>query len=407
MKGSIVLITGLPGTGKSCYVVAQLPTLKGTIYTNLPLTDKCPREVVKVTTDDVMAWIHNGEEIKGPGYLILDEAQFVFPPGVPAAERTPWIEWLSMTRHRGIIVWLITQQATQIAPAVVRLAEFERKSIARANEKEPTTGIRVSDINQIKSAIQGKYQPLVWIEEFSAMGKGRVSQGVTMHQLNPAVFEWYDSFNVDKGEGVRVKEEWEEYPLPWLLLRVIRRNLFGVLWSGSARLFYLLLMVPFLPFLFPFLMRFMTGQIAVTDRLKPKEPPPRVASVRVEEGMTQEEISAVLDTSPAPKEGEENRERINRVGSLIIVAGRLYDASSALNQADPRRDPSVGTFGKAGDNGLHRLPGRRSGAGLVAPKWRAHIRQRGVSLGDDERLRDGGLPATPGRDGAFARGVSP
>jgi len=395
MKGSIVLITGLPGTGKSCFVVAQLPELKGTIYTNLPLTDACPREVVKVTTEDVMKWIHDGEEIKGPGYLILDEAQFVFPPGVAAGERMPWIEWLSMTRHRGIVVWLITQQATQIAPAVVKLAEFERKSIARANEKEPTTGIRVSDINQLKSAFQGRYQPLVWIEEFSAMGKGRISQGVTMHQLDPRVFEWYDSFNVEKGEGVRVKEEWEEHALPFLLLRVFKRNLFGILWSGAARLVYLLLMVPLLPFFFPFLMRFMTSQIVTTDRLKPKEPPPKLVAVRVEEGMTQDEINAALDTSAARLEGDTQRARINRVGKYIVVAGRLYDAAGAFNQADAGRDPISGTFGRPRDSGLHRLPGGRGRAGLEPTKQGADLRVRRAGDGDYQRVRDSGLSGTP------------
>lgn len=367
-RGSIVLVTGRMGSGKSHYVVSQMPGLKGIIYTNIPTTDKLPREVVKVSTEQVDDWIINGQEIKGPGYLLLDEAHFLFPPRMEGDRRRLVREWLSLTRKRGITVWLITQLADQIAPGVRELADYERMSYTRANEKEPLTGIAVDDINQIKAALTGVYTPVTWIDEYSAVGKSKILMGTKIHYLRPSIYEWYDSYNVDKDTlnackgdspkldqdgnllpgaledqgdddlGVRALEEWEQVNPLHLLLRVFLRNVFGMATGQVARAMYVLLAVMCAPYIFPSIMWVFDSAIVRTEAGKLAEAKLNGETIEGLENESGNEVSTVFPPTAAGVRAAVVAPRRNRVGSLLLVSGQLYDAAAIYGALRGKHD---------------------------------------------------------------------
>jgi hypothetical protein len=325
MKGSVVLITGRMGSGKSHYVVSQLPTMRGTIYTNLPVSEACPREVVKVSTDDVYGWIVEGKEIKGPGYLIIDEAHFVFPPGMPGEVRKAVKEWITLTRKRGIQIWLLTQFDSQLSPIVAKLADYERCCFTRANEPDPVFGLTVDDWNQIKAKITGSYTPVTWVEEFSAIGKSRVSLGIKPHLLSAKIYEWYDSYSVDSESdtgdlGVRPEETYEILGWRPLISGILKRNWLAICSSHVAKVLLCWLMIPVMLYLFPMFIKGMMGMVAFQTTKN-------VAEAATVDGSQPSERSDYEGKSTAASPAA-SVQRLNRIGMHFLVAGQLYNASS-------------------------------------------------------------------------------
>lgn len=111
----IILITGLPGSGKSLYTVTVLPkrfegrTIHQTGIDGLTLP--------WVRFDDVEQW----QTLPPGSVLVIDEAQLKMPLR-PATQQPPaWIEQLTKHRHLGLDIVLITQHPNLIDSYVRRL----------------------------------------------------------------------------------------------------------------------------------------------------------------------------------------------------------------------------------------------------------------------------------------------
>lgn len=341
------------GSGKSHYVVSQLPSLRGKIYTNLPITDACPREVIKVDTDTVFGWIMDGKRIEGPGYLILDEAHFLFGTGLPAAQGKAVKEWITLTRKRGIKIWLLTQGAEQLSRTVARLADFERLCYTRANEPDPVFGLTVDDWNQIKAKLTGKYTPVTWIEEFSAVGKTRRSLGHKPHVLSDKIYGWYDSYGVDNETDtgdLGVKEEQEYKILSWrdLILGILRRNWLYFLGSHVTKVLLIAVVAYLFAFHYRDFMAFVSRGVVMQQQVArdgtlPTETTEEKQNVTIQNPINRAPVAREQETAPA---------RVNRVGTMLLTAGRLYDATAIYRTAvDGTRTGLYPSFGKARGTG--------------------------------------------------------
>ncbi len=114
---AIVLVTGLPGHGKTLYTIAT--------YRDLALKDARP--VYHAGLKGLkLAWKEHKPEawetLPPNSIFIIDEAQFVFPVrgrGAPAE----WIQRLAVHRHRGIDIVIVTQDPMLIDTFVRRLCD--------------------------------------------------------------------------------------------------------------------------------------------------------------------------------------------------------------------------------------------------------------------------------------------
>lgn len=112
----IYLITGLPGHGKTYFTIAKAQEVIGTsgrpvFYSGIPEL-KLPW-----TESDPKRW----NELDDGSVMIIDESQRVFPVPPVGTPRGVHVTALETHRHRGLDLWLITQDANLLDSHVRRL----------------------------------------------------------------------------------------------------------------------------------------------------------------------------------------------------------------------------------------------------------------------------------------------
>jgi zona occludens toxin len=112
----IYLVTGLPGHGKSYFTVARAPELlahPGRQFYYSGINElQLPWEPCEPET-----WYN----LPDGSAVIIDEAQRLFRPMPPGAQRPRCVTELETHRHRGFDIWLITQDAGLLDSHVRRL----------------------------------------------------------------------------------------------------------------------------------------------------------------------------------------------------------------------------------------------------------------------------------------------
>lgn len=135
---SLNLITGVPGSGKSLYtvaeVIAKLPADR-TIYSNVNGLNIPGREVLTLEGFEHEAWaampaaeratkraLNNWHEWAGANaVLVYDEAQRVWRSRSTGSKVPPEVAALETIRHGGVELWIITQHPNLIDANVRRL----------------------------------------------------------------------------------------------------------------------------------------------------------------------------------------------------------------------------------------------------------------------------------------------
>lgn len=150
----ITVVTGTPGSGKSCYgVIAMADKLAtgGNVATNVALTDRFHRSVARrnplsmaspgryrralasVTARCVelqepadMRLVWPVDRREGSTLVVIDEAYGLLDGrDFRASDRKDWIDWLTQHRKLGLDVMFIVQHYEMLDSNVRRLAEYE------------------------------------------------------------------------------------------------------------------------------------------------------------------------------------------------------------------------------------------------------------------------------------------
>jgi zona occludens toxin len=107
VKGDIVtLVTGLPGAGKSLFLVSKVPQWypgQTIYYWGIPGLNK--EKLGWIELEDPKKWA----ELPPESVLVWDECQREMPSRGSAAKEEPWVEEFSRIRHKGLEVVLVTQ----------------------------------------------------------------------------------------------------------------------------------------------------------------------------------------------------------------------------------------------------------------------------------------------------------
>lgn len=132
---ALILITGLPGAGKTLYTLAKYkhvhePPPKGEgrqVFHCQGSHDASKRDELKGIPGLALPWTpwHPSKwaDLAPGSLLIIDEAQFVFPVRPGRGEPPDWIAALAVHRHSGVDIVLITQHPTLIDTFVRRLCD--------------------------------------------------------------------------------------------------------------------------------------------------------------------------------------------------------------------------------------------------------------------------------------------
>ena len=112
----IYLVTGLPGHGKTYFTIAKAIEIIGTsgrpvFYSGIPDLK------LDWTESDPKRW----PELQDGSVMVIDEAQRIFPVPPVGAPRGLHVTALETHRHKGLDLWLITQDANLLDSHVRRL----------------------------------------------------------------------------------------------------------------------------------------------------------------------------------------------------------------------------------------------------------------------------------------------
>ncbi|MCB0482683.1 MAG: hypothetical protein KDC83_14740 [Flavobacteriales bacterium] len=115
----LYLVTGLPGASKTLNTIKMLSEEGG--FKNRPISYFNIKDLAlpwsELTRDEAIKWY----ELPENSVVVLDECQDLFPPRKVGAEVPESVEKLSVHRHRGFDIILITQHPMLLDNAVRRL----------------------------------------------------------------------------------------------------------------------------------------------------------------------------------------------------------------------------------------------------------------------------------------------
>lgn len=168
---AIVLVTGLPGHGKTLYTLAKYkavhePPPKGEtrqVFHCQGEKDPARRGELKGIPGLVLPWTPwhpaKWEDLAPGSLLIVDEAQFVFPVRPGRGEPPDWIGALATHRHEGVDIVIITQHPSLIDTFVRRLVDQHFHVVRKFGTKFATvhefpTGVRENPDKSRKDSIR-------------------------------------------------------------------------------------------------------------------------------------------------------------------------------------------------------------------------------------------------------------
>ena len=171
----INLVTGLPGHGKTLYTLARL---KGEAEAeNRPVFHN------DVPGLNIVGWqVQKAEEwhdLPANSYMLIDEAQKVFPIRARSSAVPVHVSELETHRHKGLDLWIITQHPQLIDTHV-------RKLVDRHFHVVRKFGTKFATVYEFPSGVQ------------DAPEKNKQKNGVVRHEWRypKSVFTWYKSAEV-------------------------------------------------------------------------------------------------------------------------------------------------------------------------------------------------------------------
>lgn len=112
----IVLVTGLPGSGKTCYIITQLQD-KVVYYANIEDV-----QITKWNEIDPFKWYECVDDESGT-IILIDECHNVFPVRSSTKEAPPHVQRFDTHRHYGQTIYLVTQSPKDVDVFVRRRVE--------------------------------------------------------------------------------------------------------------------------------------------------------------------------------------------------------------------------------------------------------------------------------------------
>lgn len=170
----IILVTGLPGHGKTLYTIAKLrnihlPPPAGearAVFHASGQADKTLRDQVHGiphlalpwTAVDPLSW----PQLPHGALLVVDEAQFVFPVRPGRGEPPDFVAQLATHRHLGLDIYLITQHPKLLDPFVLRLVDQHFHVMRKFGTKFATvfefSGVRDNVDKSRKDAVRHEWR---------------------------------------------------------------------------------------------------------------------------------------------------------------------------------------------------------------------------------------------------------
>lgn len=172
---AIILITGLPGHGKTLYALSRYRNVheappKGEgrpVFHASGQADRTKRGEVHGIPGLVLPWEPfdpvSWAQLPPTALGIIDEAQFVFPLRAGRSEPPDYVAQLATHRHLGIDLVLITQHPKLIDPFVLRLVDQHFHVIRKFGTKfatihEFTNGVRENVDKSRKDSIRHEWR---------------------------------------------------------------------------------------------------------------------------------------------------------------------------------------------------------------------------------------------------------
>lgn len=176
---SLVLVTGLPGHCKTLHTLARVSEIakkdgRPVFYAGIKLKD---HEAVNAWTEwEPEKW----QDLPPNAIFLVDEAQFRFK--VQGRVKPDFIENLSVHRHGGIDIWMITQHPTFLDPFVRKLVDRHFHCMRKFGSKWVT----IHEFAQCRDNCE----------------KSAGRKDSTTHEwfMDKRVFEWYHSSEAHTGK---------------------------------------------------------------------------------------------------------------------------------------------------------------------------------------------------------------
>ncbi len=172
---AIILVTGIPGHGKTLWTLARLK----------PLAESENRPVFHNDIPElrIPGWqVHKADEwfdLPANSYMVVDEAQDVWPVRPRSAVYPDHYSKLAKHRHGGLDLYVITQHPSLID-------NFVRKLVDRHFHVVRAFGTHLANVYEFPTGVEND------------PAKNRRREGVVLHKWRypKAVFEWYRSAEV-------------------------------------------------------------------------------------------------------------------------------------------------------------------------------------------------------------------
>lgn len=105
---TLAVITGKPGHGKTLYAVAKIQERAKAENRQVYYNGIEGLKLDWIKIEDAQKW-HDPEHVPDGGIIVIDEAQRVFPPRPTGSKVPPFVQPFDVHRHRGLDIYLITQ----------------------------------------------------------------------------------------------------------------------------------------------------------------------------------------------------------------------------------------------------------------------------------------------------------
>lgn len=172
---AIVLVTGLPGHGKTLWTLARLKPLAEAENRPVFHNDIPGLVIPGWQVHDALDWF----DLPANAYMLIDECQKVFPIRARSSAVPKHVAELETHRHKGIDLYLITQHPMLIDTNV-------RKLVDRHFHVVRKFGTKFATVYEFPSGVQDSPE------------KNKLKNGVVRHEWRypKSVFEWYRSAEV-------------------------------------------------------------------------------------------------------------------------------------------------------------------------------------------------------------------
>lgn len=237
MAGSVSLVTGVPGSGKTLGFVRWLVNdflrcPDGVLLTNIRLHPDIIANYVssshgflarhfgyapsydevfermRMLSDEQVSRLRNCLDVSGffkdilgcdydGSYICIDEVHTYCAVGLAGAVLRSWADWLATVRHSHIRFCGLTQDISQVDRCLKSRVESRIEYLSPDSLRDPYLKIPLCDWYGLLSAITNHHIRVVCSAEYkrSVNGRWKLSDTFTF-RLDESIFRFYDSFQV-------------------------------------------------------------------------------------------------------------------------------------------------------------------------------------------------------------------